>query len=68
MIDREDFVAMAMPKVDTTPGPDGLPYSAYKGLGGFGLFLLHDVLLQCLHARTIPVGLAASLAVFLPKG
>lgn len=64
----EKFGAIVAATHDTAPGPDGLPYSAWKHAGSAPLRVLYDVYLHLLDTGELPTGFNHSILTFIPKG
>ena len=72
LAEREALDAFLAPggrsRVDSGPGPDGIPYSVYGLLGGRGLDLMYSAYLDLLDYRQVPDGFCDALLALLPKG
>ena len=60
----DDFLAL---KKDSAPGPDGIPFGAYRCAGGLGSQLLFNANRSLLKGGTVPEHFAQSRTVFIPK-
>ena len=60
----DDFLAL---KKDSAPGPDGIPYGAYRCAGGLGSQFLFNANRSLLEGDTVPEHFAQSRTVFIPK-
>ena len=63
-----DYELIARTLPHSTPGPDGIPYSAWKAAGKHGatsLFLVGSFLMSGLN---MPIDFNSSLSAFVPKG
>lgn len=52
---------------DSAPGPDGLPYSAWRATGRAGAIVLHDMLRALALGAKVHRSMTAALSAFLPK-
>ena len=66
-IDRTEFDELIASKKDSAPGPDGIPYGAYKCAVGLGSQFLFQRLKYLLEGSTIPDCFAESRTVSIPK-
>jgi hypothetical protein len=64
--DRDDILA-SLRRHDSSPGPDGICYSAWKAAGDTGVNILHDVIMDLWDGKAPPASFRRSLMVFLPK-
>ena len=64
----DEFKKVAIRLTDSSPGPDGLPYSAWTHAGDTILDLLYRAYLSLLNFTDIPPALNHSLLIFIPKG
>ena len=53
---------------DGAPGPDGIPYSAWRAAGQLGSLTLHLVLAHLANGGYVPIWFNDSLSVFTAKG
>ena len=53
---------------DSSPGDDGLPYSAWAASGDTGVSILHDSLLWIMSGQSLDISFNNSLSAFVPKG
>ena len=53
---------------DSAPGPDGIPYSAWKAAGETGVETLYQICLSLQSGRPPPIRFNFSLVLFLTKG
>jgi hypothetical protein len=64
--DRDDIMA-SLRRYDSSPGPDGICYSAWKAAGDTGINILHDIIMDLWDGKPPPASFRRSLMVFLPK-
>jgi endonuclease/exonuclease/phosphatase family metal-dependent hydrolase len=64
--DRDDIQA-SLRRHDSSPGPDGICYSAWKAAGDTGINILHEVITSLWNGMPPPASFRCSLMVFLPK-
>eukprot|EP00959_Pyramimonas_sp_CCMP1952_P382986 8024854-Pyramimonas_sp.AAC.1 len=62
------FYSILTAKKDTTPGPDGIPYSSWRASGDIGKKVLYDLYLHLMQLGTLPGSFNECTAAFLPKG
>jgi endonuclease/exonuclease/phosphatase family metal-dependent hydrolase len=62
-----DDVTASLRRHDSSPGPDGVCYSAWKAAGQTGINILHNILTDLWLGRPPPPSFRTSLMVFLPK-
>ena len=65
-IDRTEFDELIALKKDSAPGPDGIPYGAYRRAGGLGSQFLFNAYKFLLKGGTVPEHFAESRTVFIP--
>ena len=68
VLGREEFFLMVSKMRDTSPGPDGLPYTAWGKAGDTVLELVYDAYIALLGGTQLPKGFNHSDMVFIPKG
>ena len=66
-IDQTEFDDVLALKKDSAPGPDGIPYGAYRCAGGLGSQFLFNANRSLLEGGTVPEHFAQSRTVFIPK-
>ena len=66
-IDKTEFDELIAMKKDSAPGPDGIPYGAYRCAGGPGSQFLFNAYRSLLEGGTVPEHFAESRTVFIPK-
>ena len=66
-IDRTEFDELIAMKKDSAPGPDGIPYGAYRCAGRLGSQFLFNAYKYLLEGGTVPEHFAESRTVFIPK-
>ena len=67
VIDRTEFDELIARKKDSAPGPDRIPYSAYRCAGGLGFKFLLKACRVVLEGSAIPDCFAESRTVFISK-
>ena len=60
----DDVFAM---KKDSAPGPDGIPYGAYRCAGGLGSQFVNNAYRALWEGGAVPDHFAESRTVFIPK-
>jgi len=65
---RFDIIEFLSQVSDSAPGPDGIPYSAWKAAGKVGVETLYQICLSLQSGASPPVFFNASLILFLTKG
>ena len=65
--DKTEFDDLLALKKDSAPGPDGLPYGAYRCVGSLGSQFLFNAYRALLEAGAVPDHFAGSRTVFIPK-
>ena len=65
---RESIAHMINKMSHSAPGPDGLPYAAWKAGGIHSAHTIHGLLLRNLAGGRMPASWNDSLTVYLPKG
>ena len=66
-IDKTEFDDLTALKKDSAPGPDGIPYGAYKCAGNLGSQFPFNAYRALLEGGTVPDHFAESRTVFIPK-
>ena len=66
-IDQAEFDDLLALKKDSSPGPDGIPYGAYRCTGGLGSQFLFNAYRACVEGVAIPDCCAESRTVFVTK-
>eukprot|EP00959_Pyramimonas_sp_CCMP1952_P069229 1444835-Pyramimonas_sp.AAC.1 len=67
--DRASLAQLVSKKKDTAPGPDGVPYSAWRVAGDIAIDTLHEAFLHLMSGNPqAPQQLNYCRAAFLPKG
>ena len=66
-IDKTEFDELIALKKDSAPGPDGIPYGAYRCAGDLGSQFLFNASRSLLEGGTVPEHCAESRTVFTPK-
>ena len=66
-IDQAEFDDFLAVKKDSAPGPDGIPYGAYRCAGGLGSKFLFNACKAVLEGSAIPDCFAESRTVFISK-
>ena len=66
-IDRNEFDELMATKKESAPGPDGIPYGAWRCAGGLVSQLLFNEYKHVLEGGAIPALFAESRTVFLPE-
>jgi len=64
----EDFFRLVRATHDSAPGPDGIPYAAWRALPDSCLHALYGVYLDLLAGAVEPASLNEGLTTFIPKG
>lgn len=67
-LDAARFRAILRRAKDSAPGPDGMPYSAWRYAGHLAHNLLARITLDAASTAKLPQSLNESVSVFLPKG
>ena len=65
--DQAEFDDLLALKKDSAPGPDGIPYGAFRCAGGLGSKFLFNAYRACVEVVAIPDCFAESRTVFIPK-
>ena len=65
-IDQAEFDDLLALKKDSAPGPDGIPYGAYRCAGGLGSKFLFNACRAFLEGGAFPDCFAESRTVFIP--
>ena len=65
---KENFESMLRKIKHSAPGPDGLPYAAWKAAGSAGIDTLFLLLTHSLSGLPLHIEYNQSLTVFIPKG
>jgi len=68
VLDREEFGHMVDKMRDTSPGPDGLPYTAWGKAGDTIIDFVYEAYVSLLDGSELPKGFNHSDMVFIPKG
>ena len=63
---RLSLTTSLLKKKDSAPGPDGIPYGAYRCGGGLGSMFLFNAYRALLEGSAIPDCFAGSRSVFIP--
>jgi hypothetical protein len=63
----EDDISRSLRRHDTSPGPDGVCYSAWTAAGKDGIQVLHNLAMDMWNGAPAPESFRHSLMVFLPK-
>ena len=66
-IDKTEFDDLLALKKDSAPGPDGIPYGAYRCAWGLGSQFLFNAYKSLLEGGTVPENFAESRTAFIPK-
>ena len=66
-VDQDEFDDLLALQKDSAPGPDGIPYGAYRCAGGLGSMFLFSAYRVLLEGRAIPDCFAQSRTVFIPR-
>ena len=66
-IDKTEFDELTAMKKDSAPGPDGIPYGAYRCAGNLGSQFLFNAHRAPLKGGAVPDHFAESRTVFIPK-
>ena len=64
-IDQAEFDDLLALKKDSAPGPDRIPYGAYRCAGGLGSEFLFNAYRACVEGAAIPDCFAESRTVFI---
>ena len=67
-ISKEDFAAILSRRKHSSPGPDGIPFSALAAAGSAGIDILYNLYIHCHHHGHCPEDFKTSLTAFIPKG
>ena len=66
-IDQAEFVDLLALKKDSAPGPDGIPYGAYRCAGCLGSKFPFNAFRALLEGSAVPDCSAEGRTVFIPK-
>ena len=66
-IEQTEFGNLLALKKDSAPGPDRIPYGAYRCAGGLGSKFLFNAYRACVEGVAIPDCFAESRTVFIPR-
>ena len=66
-INKAEFDDLLALKKDSAPGPDGIPFSAYRCAGGLGSQFLFNAHRALVEGGAVPDHFAESRTVFIPK-
>ena len=65
---REELQTFVERTRNSAPGPDGIPYAAWKFLGSYGMETLYRVTQELIKSECQAQFVNESLTIFLPKG
>ena len=65
--DKQEFDEILATKIESAPGPDGIPCGIYRCAGGLGSRFLFNAYKSVVEGGSVPTHFAASRTVFIPK-